>query len=41
MTQSAPSAAHECVFCAIASGQAQASVVHEDETAMAFMDLNP
>ncbi|MGN6742459.1 MAG: HIT family protein [Amnibacterium sp.] len=31
----------ECVFCAIAAGRAQASVVHEDETALAFLDLNP
>lgn len=31
----------ECIFCAIAAGQAEASVVHEDETAVAFMDLNP
>jgi histidine triad (HIT) family protein len=30
-----------CLFCGIAAGHAGASVVHEDETAMAFMDLNP
>ena len=31
----------ECIFCAIASRQAEASVVYEDETVVAFMDLNP
>ncbi|MFD5826136.1 HIT family protein [Lentzea sp. NPDC060358] len=31
----------ECVFCAIADRRAEASVVHEDETAVVFMDLNP
>lgn len=30
-----------CVFCAIVSGQAEASVVHEDEDAVAFMALHP
>ncbi len=39
MTQT--SGAPECVFCTIAAGRAEASVVHEDETAVAFMDLNP
>ena len=38
MTQSA---AGTCIFCAIASGQAEASVVHEDETVMAWMDRYP
>ena len=35
------STAHEqdCIFCAIGSGRADASVVHEDETVVAFMDL--
>lgn len=41
MTQDATSAAQGCVFCAIAARQAEASVVYEDETAVAFMDLNP
>ena len=41
MAQNAASAAQECVFCAIAAHQAEASVVHEDETAVAFIDLNP
>ncbi|MEV6235237.1 HIT domain-containing protein [Lentzea sp. NPDC051838] len=30
-----------CVFCAIVAGEAEASVVHADEKAVAFMDLNP
>lgn len=35
------STAQECIFCAIVAGQAEASVVFEDETVVAFMDLNP
>ncbi|MFI6693373.1 HIT family protein [Streptomyces sp. NPDC050433] len=31
----------ECVFCAIARGRADASVVHEDDWVIAFMDLRP
>lgn len=30
-----------CVFCAIVHGQADASIVHEDESVVAFMDLRP
>lgn len=30
-----------CIFCAVAAGLAPASVVHEDDTAMAFMALHP
>jgi len=30
-----------CVFCAIARGRAEASVVFEDERVIAFMDLQP
>ncbi|MFD9195771.1 HIT family protein [Streptomyces phaeochromogenes] len=30
-----------CIFCAIARGQADASIVHEDESVIAFMDLQP
>jgi histidine triad (HIT) family protein len=30
-----------CPFCKIASGKAQASIVYEDATILAFMDLNP
>ena len=35
--------AHEpdCAFCGIVSGQTQAHVVYEDETAMAFLDNRP
>lgn len=29
----------DCVFCAIAAGEAEASVVHEDDRVVAFMDL--
>ena len=31
----------ECVFCAIVAGQAQASLVHEDESVVVLMDLHP
>ncbi|BDV31632.1 HIT family protein [Microbacterium terricola] len=31
----------DCPFCAIVAGQGEASVVYEDETVVAFMDLNP
>ena len=41
MTQNATSAGQGCIFCAIVARQAEASVVHEDETVVAFMDLNP
>jgi diadenosine tetraphosphate (Ap4A) HIT family hydrolase len=40
MMQSTPPAA-ECIFCAIVTGRAEASVVHQDDTVVAFMDLNP
>ena len=30
-----------CPFCGIASGKAPASIVYEDSTVLAFMDLNP
>ena len=30
-----------CVFCAIVESAVEASVVHDDEHAVAFMDLNP
>ncbi|MFI9603512.1 HIT family protein [Streptomyces sp. NPDC052043] len=30
-----------CIFCAIARGQADASIVHEDDSVIAFMDLQP
>jgi diadenosine tetraphosphate (Ap4A) HIT family hydrolase len=41
VTESGIPVAHACVFCAIGAGEAEASVVHEDETVVAFMDLNP
>jgi histidine triad (HIT) family protein len=41
MTQSPTSAKQGCIFCAIVARQAEASVVYEDETVVAFMDLNP
>jgi histidine triad (HIT) family protein len=31
----------DCPFCRIASGKASASIVHKDDTVLAFMDLNP
>ena len=31
----------DCVFCRIAQGELPATVVHEDDRAMAFEDLNP
>ena len=33
--------AGECVFCSIVRGQAEASIVYEDDTVVAFMDLRP
>ena len=33
--------ADSCLFCRIASGELQASVVHEDELCVAFEDINP
>lgn len=30
-----------CVFCSIVEGESPASVVYEDETVLAFMDLSP
>lgn len=31
----------DCIFCAIVAGEAPSSVVHEDEAALAFMDIAP
>lgn len=31
----------ECVFCAITRGETPAHRVHEDELALAFLDINP
>ncbi|WP_345216333.1 HIT family protein [Georgenia halophila] len=41
MTGNTTSAAQGCIFCAIAAGQAEASVVYEDETVVVFMALHP
>ncbi|MCT2548074.1 HIT family protein [Streptomyces atratus] len=30
-----------CIFCTIVHGRADASIVHEDESVIAFMDLRP
>jgi histidine triad (HIT) family protein len=30
-----------CVFCAVASGEAERSLVHEDDTLVVVMDLHP
>jgi diadenosine tetraphosphate (Ap4A) HIT family hydrolase len=31
----------ECVFCRIVAGEAEASVVHDDATTIAFMTIGP
>jgi len=31
----------DCVFCEIIAGRAPASIVHRDETCIAFMDIKP
>ena len=31
----------ECIFCAIAKGEAPAEVVYEDQATLAFLDINP
>lgn len=41
MAQNTTSAEQGCLFCAVVAQQAEASVVYEDETVVAFMDLNP
>ena len=41
MTQDTTAAAPGCIFCAIVAGQAEASIVHEDETVVVFMSLHP
>ena len=41
MSEEATTGQAGCVFCAIVAGRVEASVVHEDETAVVFMDLNP
>lgn len=41
MAQLATPAPQGCIFCAIAAGQAQAHMVHEDADVVAFLDLHP
>jgi diadenosine tetraphosphate (Ap4A) HIT family hydrolase len=36
-----PSDPDDCPFCAIATGDAPASVLHEDDRSLAFLDVNP
>ncbi len=31
----------DCLFCKIAGGQIEAAFVHQDETLLAFRDINP
>ena len=33
--------ADDCVFCQIVRGEAEASFVHQDDTIVAFMDIQP
>jgi histidine triad (HIT) family protein len=33
--------APKCVFCRIIAGELEASVVHEDERTLAFLDIQP
>lgn len=35
------SAAPDCVFCRIIAGELEASVAHEDERTLAFLDIQP
>lgn len=41
MTDARTESAQGCIFCAIVVGQAEASLVYQDETAVVFMDRNP
>jgi diadenosine tetraphosphate (Ap4A) HIT family hydrolase len=34
-------AAGPCIFCAIVAREAEASIIHEDDAVVVFMDLNP
>lgn len=34
-------AANNCIFCRIANGEAEASIIYKDESVSAFMDLFP
>lgn len=33
--------AEECLFCRIASGELESSIVYEDDSCVAFRDINP
>jgi len=33
--------ADDCIFCQIVKGEAEASFVHQDDTVVAFMDIQP
>jgi histidine triad (HIT) family protein len=35
------SASSECIFCKIVAGDIPATIVHEDEDNLAFLDINP
>src|SRR3954454_14522546 len=37
----APTAGGRCLFCSIVAGTTPAEIVHEDEYAIAFMDIHP
>lgn len=41
MADNTPAVAEGCIFCAIVARTAEASIVFEDESVVAFMDLNP
>ncbi len=41
MTTDDAGTGENCLFCAIVHGKAPARVVHEDETTLAFLDINP
>ncbi len=32
---------HDCLFCKIAAGKVHAKIIYEDESVMAFEDINP
>jgi diadenosine tetraphosphate (Ap4A) HIT family hydrolase len=36
-----PSDAPPCIFCAIASGEAQAEIIDSDQHTVSMMDINP
>jgi histidine triad (HIT) family protein len=41
MATNAPETTQACIFCDIVAGQADASVVYEDQTVVVFMSLHP